>query len=181
MPLIAFDPHVPSQHSPSVGYIVAPRSFTMSLSMSASSASPYPPSAPVGAVDVLATLKSIDSPSSTASYDDVPPLDLRPAYPQAGPPSASPAQEGVAPGPTRRISRLPPPPTIYPGYYATASSSSWTGSAASGAAGPSRQQRYFYVGVRRGHQQGVYTCWSQAEKQIIVSCEVLKPRSKLSL
>ncbi len=53
--------------------------------------------------------------------------------------------------PVRRISRLPPAPTVP-------------------VAGPSNEsQRYLYVGVRKGHRVGVYNRWGEAELQVIVS------------
>jgi hypothetical protein len=54
-----------------------------------------------------------------------------------------------------RVSRLPPTPSI----------------PSAGFSGPSR---YMFVAVRSGHRAGVYTDWAEAEKQLIVSVEVVR-------
>lgn len=110
-----------------------------------------PSTGPIGSVQVLATLESMDRPSPQTSH--------------VFNPSSVRSEGGEQSSPVdlpRRISRLPPLPTIpvsYPGFSA-------------GVAGPSAIQRYFFVAIRRGHTRGVYSSWAEAEKQILVSCRV---------
>jgi hypothetical protein len=85
---------------------------------------------------------------------DVAPVSIAPCIPSEpfAPGTPEPSPQQAVPGSTfRRISPLPPAPTI---PYAGPST------------GP---QRFFYVAVRQGHVRGVYTAWRDAEKQVVVS------------
>jgi hypothetical protein len=103
--------------------------------------------------EVLTNLETID----VAPISIAPSIASQPFAPGTPEPSTQQAVPGSA---IRRISPLPPAPTI---PYAGPST------------GP---QRFFYVAVRQGHVRGVYTEWRDAEKQVAVSgsSRLVRPR-----